>query len=384
MVHAHVNNNGPPATAEVSQNIGMSSKIINWINGYDSILSSSSHSSSSSSLSIIEISTMRVRDIKRRLSRQHGYTADEIAAMLDKKELINALAFEEHKSQQKEKEKRKRVALRRSIIVALICVIVVTFKGLFVHAFEVASVNFVVYTDKKKYEWGRCRELKSVKALFGLFATVFVNTLQLWLSASVILSWVMKSKYFFPVPYIPIKPAALLATAAGTTSRGGGGPFDNYGLNVGPMFISGLFRFLNGRIEAFMGRALAEGVKRQRMERKAAKREEERVQEELLRQERKAARRARRAERELRKQQQQQQQAAEAASGVSVSTSEVDDNGNRGEEEESQNNGGIRQDGTNKKDETKDGIQLNGMNTGTHSDSPAINEPFIGGMNDLD
>jgi hypothetical protein len=97
-------------------------------------------------LSMLDISEMRVRDIKRRLVRQHGYGADEIAKMIDKKELINALSYEEHKAGQKETARKKRVALRRSIIVALICVIAVMFKPLFAHVFEVASVNFVVYT----------------------------------------------------------------------------------------------------------------------------------------------------------------------------------------------------------------------------------------------
>ena len=142
--------------------------------------------------------------------------------------------------------------------------------------------------------------MRSIKGLFGLFLMVILNMLQLWLSISVILSWVMKSKYFFPVPYLPIQPAALLASAAGT---GTGGPLASYGLNIGPMVVSAMFRFLNGRIELFMGKALAEAHKRERKERKKAKKEEERVRAEMERQERKAARRARRAERELRKQQ---------------------------------------------------------------------------------
>ncbi len=122
---------------------GIYSKVSDWINGEDE-----SSSSINNSLTIVEISSMRVRDIRRRLSRQHGYGADEIAVMLDKKELINALAFEEHKAMQKERDRKKRVALRRSIIVALLCVIFVMFKGLFIHAFEVASINFVVYTGE--------------------------------------------------------------------------------------------------------------------------------------------------------------------------------------------------------------------------------------------
>jgi len=314
----------PISEASTTITGGIYSKVSDWIHGEDE---SSSQGSIKNTLTIVEISSMRVRDIRRRLSRQHGYGADEIAVMLDKKELINALAFEEHKAMQKERDRKKRVAFRRSIIVALLCVIFVMFKDLFVHAFEVASVNFVVYTDKKKYEWSRCRELKSVKGLFGLFLTIIVNMLQFWLSASVLLSWVMRSKYFFPIPHIPIRPAALLTTASGGT--GGSGPFDHYGLNVGPMIVSALFRFVNGRIELFMGKALAEAHKREKKVKKAARKEEERKEAEreaeILRQERRAARTARRAERERRR---KAAEASAAASGSELGVEKETDTGN--------------------------------------------------------
>ena len=51
-------------------------------------------------LNIVEISEMRARDIKRRLARSHGYGPDELSRMIDKKELINALSYEEHKAYQ--------------------------------------------------------------------------------------------------------------------------------------------------------------------------------------------------------------------------------------------------------------------------------------------
>lgn len=85
---------------------------------------------------------------RRRLAREHGYGADEIAKMLDKKELINALSYEEHRVWQKEEERKKRVALRRSIIVSLICIIFVMFKPLFSHAWEILVVNIEVYSGK--------------------------------------------------------------------------------------------------------------------------------------------------------------------------------------------------------------------------------------------
>jgi hypothetical protein len=116
--------------------------IIDWVTADDA-------SKSMKTLAIIEISDMRVRDIKRRLVREHGYGADEIAKMIDKKELVNALSYEEHRAEQKEKERKKRVALRRSIIVALICVIFAMFRPLVVHAWEVLLVNVEVYTGKR-------------------------------------------------------------------------------------------------------------------------------------------------------------------------------------------------------------------------------------------
>jgi len=93
-----------------------------------------------------EISQMRVRDIKRRLTRHHGYGADEVAKMIDKNDLIHALSYEEHKVRQKEKERRKRVLFKKGVMIALVCVIVVMFRELWFHVWEVASVNLVVYT----------------------------------------------------------------------------------------------------------------------------------------------------------------------------------------------------------------------------------------------
>ena len=99
-------------------------------------------------LNIHEIAELRVRDIKRRLSRQHGYSLTEISKMMDKKELIEALAFEEHKAQMLIDQNNKRRRTKYSIIVALLAVIVVMFWPLFKHVYEVVSVNVVVYTGK--------------------------------------------------------------------------------------------------------------------------------------------------------------------------------------------------------------------------------------------
>lgn len=81
----------------------------------------------STPLTLAEVSAMRVRDLKRRLSRTHGYAADEVARMLDKKELIHALAFEEEKLRLKQEDLIKRKLVKRGILTAIISILVVMF-----------------------------------------------------------------------------------------------------------------------------------------------------------------------------------------------------------------------------------------------------------------
>lgn len=230
----------------------------------------------SKTLNIIQISEMRARDIKRRLAREHGYGADELSRMLDKKELINTLSYEEHKVYQQETDRRKWRRLKSTIIYTCAAVLIVMFWPLLTQAAEVAHVNFVVYTDKRRHELSRCREYSSIKGYFGMFLLFIIDGLSTWLSVSVLLSWVMRSKYFFPVPSIPIKPAQLLAGGMG----GDAGALGQYGINVGPMIISGLFRFLNNRVEGMIGNAMSIAFqsqrKRARKEERAKEKEERR------------------------------------------------------------------------------------------------------------
>lgn len=99
-------------------------------------------------LNIVEISDMRARDIKRRLARAHGYDPDELSRMIDKKDLINALSYEEHKLYQKEADRKKWIMFKNTVIYTCAAVIVVMFWPLVKHALVVAHVNFEVYTGE--------------------------------------------------------------------------------------------------------------------------------------------------------------------------------------------------------------------------------------------
>lgn len=120
-----------------------------------------------------------------------------------------------------------------------------------------------------------------------------MDCMQLWLSVSVILSWVMRSKYFFPIPSIPISPRLLTNNT---------NPLARFGFNIGPMIITFFFRLVRGRIEVWVGKVLSGAYQHKKKERKAAKKEKEHMEAARAKQQRRAARATRRVEREVRTQ----------------------------------------------------------------------------------
>ena len=253
--------------------------------------------SGATTLSIQEISELRVRDIKRRLSRNFGYSAEELAKILDKKELVQTLAFEEEKVRLQQENSAKRKVIQQGIIASIITILVLLCWPLFTHAYEVAMINMVVYTDRKKVEALKCIELHSYIGFLGVISMGVLDVLQIWLTTSVLLSWVTTSKYFFPTPRLTIRPAQLMGGEMANSSMA------NYGINVGSMLVTYGLRFLYGKIEQFTGAALANKARQQRHEARRNESPEE-----------KAARKASRKAAELDNLYRQQYQAAMAAS----------------------------------------------------------------------
>lgn len=194
----------------------------------------------------------------------------------------------------------KRALGFRGIAVAVIAVVVVMGWPLWQQLFDAASVNFVVYTDRKRYEASRCLELKSGEGMIGVILMAVLEILQFWLRATVLLSWFTTSEYFFPIPSLPFRPAQFMGDQVSS------GPLSRYGINVGPMALSWAFRFVNGRLEVFTGKALSRSYQKQ----KKANRENESAE---ARAERKAARKAaKKAAKEEAEQKRREEEMAEA------------------------------------------------------------------------
>jgi hypothetical protein len=119
--------------------------------------------------------------------------------------------------------------------------------------------------------------------MMGISAMFVFDVLQSWLTVSILLSWVMRSKYFFPVPSLSIKPAQLMGGPVANSSLGG------YGINVGPMVITWAMRFVYTRLEAWTGRALVRSQHKQRQSARDNETPEERAARRKARKEQKRA-----------------------------------------------------------------------------------------------
>ena len=93
----------------------------------------------------------------------------------------------------------------------------------------------------------------------------------------------MSSKYFFPTPNIPIRPAQLL-----TPTGGDAGALGQYGINVGPMIIRFGIKFVSGKVENMIGRAIQQcqrNIKRKEKELLKKMRKEEKAKDKAARKE---------------------------------------------------------------------------------------------------
>ena len=241
-------------------------------------------------LTFQQVSQLRVRDLKRRLARTHGYSAEELARILDKKELIQALAFAEHKLLLQQEEAVKRRVVKRGLLTAVVLVLVVMCWPLLQQAYEIAAVNLVVYTDRKKLEARRCWELRSRLGMLGVLVMFIIDMLSAWLTGSILLSWfVTRNKWFFPVPSVSIRPAEMMGGHVAQTSLA------NYGVNVGPMAVSWILRFISGRVESWTGRALSGAQRAQRRAAREMETEEEKAARKAARKQAKREAKARQA-----------------------------------------------------------------------------------------
>lgn len=231
-----------------------------WVSG-----GGTAFSSQQQWLTLEEVTVMRVRDIKRRLARTHGYAAEELATMILKKELVEALAFEEEKVRLRYVEDVQRTLVQQGVVVTLLAIVLVMCWPLIQQALDMAHVRWVIYTDRKRLEVQKCREYQTMWGLLGVTLMFLVDVLQAWLTVSVLMSWFVsrqKYPYFFPTPNIPIRPAQFMGNEAMDKAMGG------FAVNVGPMMVTYGLRFFHGQCESWTAKCFQTALRRQKKQRK--------------------------------------------------------------------------------------------------------------------
>mmetsp|Transcript_45517 Transcript_45517/g.110748 ORF Transcript_45517/g.110748 Transcript_45517/m.110748 type:complete len:517 (-) Transcript_45517:37-1587(-) len=247
-----------------------------------------------------EVREMRVRDLKWRLKRRHGYSAEEVGRMIDKKDLIRALIREEDKQRSKERAAFQRYLFWRAVGFTIVAVVVVMGWPVWTHVWEVGNVNLTVYIDRKWLEAKRCVEYKSFWGMVGVVLMGIVDCLQLWMSLSILATWLItrtpqNSHWFFPIPNLPLRPGQFMGDKVAN------GPLGGYGLNIAPMAIGWAMRFVQAQLEGFTGRSLSKARTHQRKEADMWRSDDDKA---ARKEARKAARKA--AKEELRQKQEEE------------------------------------------------------------------------------
>lgn len=281
----------------------------NWITSSSQYITSSTTSSSLTKdihpLSIDDVSNLRVRDIRRRLILIHGYSLEDTNKILDKKELIYKLAYEEEKIRLLNESESKRIVIIQCIITGIITIIITICWPILMHVYEILNVNIVVFVDRKKYEIIRCYELKSYYGMIGIIIMSILDILKLWLTISMILSWFISSnnKYLFPTPSIPIRPIDMLMAGTNTNNKQQQQQQSNgsssFGINIGPMIIRWIMSFIYTRVEKWTIHAMAYSHRIQRNQMKNNESDEEKKIRKEMKRQRKLEKQRQEQEKEL-------------------------------------------------------------------------------------
>ena len=68
----------------------------------------------------------------------------------------------------------------------------------------------------------------------------------------------MRSDYFFPTPNLAVRPAQFMGEQIAKSKA------SKYGMNVGPMVVTWIMRFVYTRVETYTGQALSHAYQKQR------------------------------------------------------------------------------------------------------------------------
>jgi len=215
---------------------------------------------------VSEISSLRARELKRRLGRDYGYLNSELDRMIHKNEIINALAYEMLKQHQKRRKIDKQKSIQNALFITIGLTILWLCRPLVSRLWDVCHVNLVVIWDVTSDRVRTCAKYRSLIGLFGVLVLTLLDLLKLWLSASVLISWFIKGRrwYLFPTPNFSVYPGAVLGGNPEMAVRGGAAGMSSWGVNIMPMLIRWAMTWAHHKVEGLVGRTIAAAKRRKK------------------------------------------------------------------------------------------------------------------------
>ncbi|GMH57408.1 hypothetical protein TrLO_g12686 [Triparma laevis f. longispina] len=234
------------------------------------------------------LSTMRVRDLKRRLQLTHHYTVKQIDKLMSKQDLINAIIKEE--TTPKSSTAKGAAAAETvkkffpgkgddsfQLIVTLVVIIILIIMDLYLEGGGPLSsfilTPFYSWYYQRRQLSKRIFKYQALRGLFLFCCLILLDLLNTWIRLTVVSGWVLpRSIYYrvapflFPMPNLRISTNMLLP--ANAAEKGGG-----YGINMFPAVASWFIRDTEFYVKEWIAGAV-EGKKfYMKMKKKEARKE---------------------------------------------------------------------------------------------------------------
>ncbi len=209
---------------------------------------------------VVDIESMRVRDLRRWLIKNGGYTEKEVLSILDKEEL-RKLAFDVIDEKAWDATYLNAAEyfwywFYRIGTVLLICLVVALLRKPIENYILSQWTHFKIFSRMSKSCWKNHR----YAALLGIVSLIILDICSAWISLSVMSSWItpiLQPQYVYyirrlciPLPSMNLQPMNLLKGSSGSGSLG------SYSVNMAPIIAGFVIEGLKKALENLIGKEM--------------------------------------------------------------------------------------------------------------------------------
>ena len=236
---------------------------------------------------VVDIESMRVRDLRRWLIKNGGYTEQEVLSILDKEEL-RKLVFDSIDEKAWDDTYLNAAEhfwywFHRIGIVLLICLVISILRKPIENYLLSQWTHIKIFSRMSKSCW----KSRRYSALFGIISLIILDICSTWISLSVMSSWItpiLQPQYAYyirrlciPLPSMNLQPMNLLKggnSDSSSSSSSSSSGLSSYSVNVTPIIAGFVIEGLKKALENLIGKEMID-IANKKNERKREKYNEE-------------------------------------------------------------------------------------------------------------